>query len=268
MATEATTKNSPPSDLSRQEIEVLLAQLASEITRDSAHVYTTPVGELPSVTTIIRCLDKPALVPWASKMQSEACEAAALEWLQSPPEERGDLLKRLTACRQAHRKMSKKAADAGTEGHKLAEYEFRRKLGLDAVKPEIEHPKEAYAVCAGIMEWAKENDLEPVSVEPYVYSRKYAYAGAADLYAYLKGKFTVLDWKSSESGRIYREAYLQNHALRGALKEHGIEAEGCVVGVPRNGQGDINPVMVAWRDTDFIAFRGLMAVHRWQQIVG
>jgi predicted thioesterase len=39
-----------------------------KITRDENHVYTTPLGKLPSVTTILGVLAKPALVPWAVKV--------------------------------------------------------------------------------------------------------------------------------------------------------------------------------------------------------
>jgi hypothetical protein len=267
-APQATTQT--PHTLSRGEVEILLAQLAGEVTRDSSHVYSTPVGELRSVTTVIRSLDKPALIGWASKMQSEADCAAAMAWLAEPPETRGDLLARLNRCRQAHKAASKKAADAGTEGHKLAEYEFRKRLGLDAVKPEITQPEHAYAVLAGILEWVKEHNVQPVAMEPMVYSRKYGYAGAGDLICYYEDRPrpALVDWKSSENGRIYREAWLQSHALRGAYREHGLEMDGFAIGIPRSGVGEINPVEMPWNEQTYVAFRALVAVDKWAQQQG
>jgi hypothetical protein len=251
--------------LDRQELEIALAQLRSEVTRDDSRYmrYTTPKGPAPGVTTVLKQLDKPALLYWASKMQSEACEAEVIQWLQEPESERGDLVRRLQAIRQAHKKLSTTAADMGKEGHALAEYEFRRQLGLDAVRPELEHPREANMIFAAIMEWSKANEVEPVSVECPVWSRRYNYAGTWDLAAYVRGVFTILDWKSSAKAKVYREAYLQNHALRGALGEHGITAEGIVIGIPRDGQGDINPVPMPWDDDAYAAFLGLLRVHRW-----
>jgi len=251
--------------LSRQELEVLLAQLRAEVKRDDskAQRYMTPNGPAPGVTTVLKQLDKPALLFWASKMQSEACEAEVMAWLQEPEDARGDLLHRLTRIRQAHKNFSRRAADMGKEGHALAEYEFRRRLGLDAVKPELEYPQQAHAVCSGVMEWAKTNDVEPLSMEAPVWSIKYGFAGSWDLFASVRGTNTVVDFKSNDRGRIYRESYLQNHALRGALKEHGVEASGIVVVVPRDGQGDINPVEIPWSDATYKAFLGLLNVHRW-----
>jgi hypothetical protein len=261
---------SAQSGLSRSEVELLLAHLAGEITRDRFHVYSTPVGELRSVTTVIRSLDKPALLGWASKMQSEADAAAAMAWLQEPPETRGDLLPRLMKCRQAHKALSKKAADAGTEGHKLAEYEFKKRLGMDAVKPEITQPEQAYAVLSGILEWVKEHNVQPVAMEPMVYSRKFGYAGAGDLICYYEDrpKPVLVDWKSSEGGRIYREAWLQSHALRGAYREHGLDMDGFAVGIPRSGVGELNPVEMPWSEQTYIAFRALVAVDKWAQVQG
>ena len=250
------------------DLSVVLAKLREDVIRDDtkARRYSCPVGEVPGVTTVLKSLDKPALVFWSSKVQSEACEAEALAWLNDEEDERGDLLKRLMARRQAHRNLSKKAADMGVEGHKLAEYEFRKQLGLPVEKPRLEHPREANMILAAIMEWAKSVGFRPVAVEQPVWS-KHGFAGTLDWLAYVADVLTLGDWKSNDRSRIYRESYLQNHALRGALKEHGIEAAGYVVAVPRDGQGEINPQPVAWRELDYQAFLGLLNVHKWSEMV-
>jgi hypothetical protein len=256
-------------ELSRQELEILLAQLSREVTLDrKTHRYQTPIGIVPSVTTILKQLDKPALMFWASKVQSEACEAEAMAWSQAPESERGDLLRRLQGVRQAHKDFSRRAADMGKEGHALAEYEFRRKLGLDARKPELEHPREASMICAAIMEWAKANEVEPVSIEGSCWSREHGFCGTYDLLAFVQRVLTVVDFKSNDKSRVYRESYLQNHAYRGALGEHGIVAAGLVLAVPRDGQGEINPTPIPWRDADWKAFLGLRAVHEWSEMMG
>lgn len=254
--------------LSRQEITLLLAWLRAEITMDAKHVYTTPAGVFPSVTTIIKHLDKPALMMWASKVQSEADEAEVIAWLQGDGKDEEALLYRLRAQRQAHKGKTKKAADMGTEGHKLAECEFRRQLGMDVAKPTLEHPEQAHMVLAGIMEWAKKHAVEPIAMEQPVYSRAHRYAGTGDLVAYVDGVLTFVDFKSNDRGRVYRESYLQNHALRGALREHGLDTAGLVLAVPRDGVGEINPVPVPWRDADYAAFVGLRAVHDWARMIG
>lgn len=253
----------------RAKIDDILTKLRSEVTRDDSRRqrYTCPLGAVDGVTTVIKSLDKPALVFWSSKIQSEACEMEANAWLQEPEDERGDLLKRLKSRAQAHKHLSKKAADMGTEGHKLAEFHFRTQMGLKAEMPRLEHPREANMIWGAIKEWADAHKFEPVAVELPVWS-KHGFAGTADWLAFVDDLLTLGDWKSNDKSRVYRESYLQNHALRGALKEHGIEAGGIVVAVPRDGQGEINPQPVPWRDLDWRAFLGLLDVHRWAEMVG
>lgn len=263
-----TTTTRSDAKLSRQEVEMLLAEVRSSIKMSSSHVYTTPLGKVPSVTTIIKNLDKPALLWWASKMQSEACEAEVVSWLQEKPEDRGDIVSRLQRVRQAHRDYSRSAADMGKEGHALAEYEFKKRLGLDALEPALKHPREAHMVKAGIMEWADAHKFEPVALEQPLYHATVGYAGTADWIAYVDGALTIGDWKSNDKCRIFRESYLQNIGLRAAAKSVGLECAGLVVVVPRDGQGDPNPVPIPWRDADYKAFLGLLDVHRWAKMIG
>ncbi len=235
---------------------------------DARHRYTTPVGILPSVTTVLRRLDKPALLYWASKVQSEACEAIAIGWALNEDDAGLDvavLEERLKASRQAHRDKSRTAADMGTEGHKLAECEFRRQLGMDVPAFELRYPQEAHAVFAGIMEWAKENDVQPVAMEQPTWHRSLDYAGTLDLAAYVRGTLKIVDFKSNDKGKCYPEAKLQNIALRGALKSHGLEAGGEIVVVPRDGQGDVVPIDVPWSEDAWFAFHGLLCVERWMR---
>lgn len=244
--------------LSRQELERLLVQTRADVSMDRYHRYSTPHGVLPSVTTVIKNLDKPALLFWASKIQSEACEQEALSWAQSEEKDVAILQRRLGSVRQAHKDFSRRAADMGTEGHKLAELEFRRRLGMDVAPFQPKYPREAHMVKSAILEWADGAKLEPMAMEQPLYTDRYA--GTLDLIGYEDGVLTIFDFKSSDKGRIYREAYLQNMALRGAL---GLECAGRVIVVPRDGRGEINPVPIPWDDATYKAFLALIDVHLW-----
>lgn len=253
--------------MTRRQLDAALAKIRGDV-RVKNHRYTTPAGVLPSVTTVLKQLDKPALVFWASKVQSEACEEAVVTWLGEPEAERGDVLRRLQRVRRAHKDFSRRAADMGTEGHALVQYEMKRRLGVDARKPELDHPREASMICAAVLEWIKAEDVEPVAAEMPVWAGKAGMAGTLDLLGFRRDVLTVFDWKSSDKGRVYREAHLQNHAYRAALREHGVGAEGLVLGVPRDGQGDLNPVPVPWSEQTYRAFLGLLDVHRWSEVQG
>src|SRR5208282_6385084 len=68
--------------------------------------------------------------------------------------------------------------------------------------------------------------FKPLMVEFTVVSKKYGYAGTADLLAEVDGVLTLVDWKTGKA--VYKEAHLQNAAYRNALQEMEIY-DGCTM---------------------------------------
>lgn len=179
--------------------------------RDEARFYTIDGEQYPSVTTIIKCLDKPALVPWASKMQREADALTAME-AATPKEAAALILKSGNAAYDA----TTKASDIGSEAHNLVEWYLK---GSTAGKRPPASDK-AENCFESWLQWWTGAGFEAVGIETVVHSYRYGYAGRIDLLARWRTKLYVIDWKSGKD--IYAEAHLQNIAYCEALEEMGM----------------------------------------------
>jgi len=165
------------------------------------------VGEkkLPSATTILSLLDKPALVQWAANQAIEAV-VEHISGLEDENLTKERILACVDAARKNWRQTSKKALDIGTAVHSAIE--IRLKTGKDPA----ELPDEAMEAYIAFLEWLDEHKLEPVAIETTVYGE--GYAGTADLVAYLDDKLTLIDFKTSTG--IWPEYALQTAAYRAA----------------------------------------------------
>lgn len=195
---------------------------------DDAHKYTVDGEPAPSVTQILDIVSKPALVPWASKLQYETTRGALDRWLASvtpgtamAPASLGVLDKALVATKQAWRKKQGDARDIGKEAHSLIEWHSKDMLGMKGERPRVSD--DAELVFSNWLEWAKDEGYKPIAVEFRVYGPLYGdereahpgriYAGTPDALATFKrfGDTPVLaDWKSSSG--IYSSMLLQVEA--------------------------------------------------------
>lgn len=196
----------------------------------------------PSVTHILGCIGKPALVTWAANEERKlVCEAAAdlyEEWVRQvvPPTMPrasyvASLLAKLGQTR-AHQRQLAKAGEIGSQTHKLIEWTLRTALGATAgPKPSVSD-----AALWGFMafeDWAKSVKLKPVLIEQTVYSDTHQYAGTMDLLARVNGVLTLVDFKTGKA--IYPEALLQNVAYQVAMIEMGYvsPSAGLIVRLPK-----------------------------------
>jgi hypothetical protein len=223
---------------------------------------------MPSVTTILGAISKPALVSWAAKEERLACvEAAAdlhAEVMGQPQPRQLPRSMYLLALEQrlgttkAHVKTLAKASDIGTAAHAKIEWVLRRDLG-QRVGPEPLVPAAAGVAVRAFDEWRAAVRLQPHLIEQTVYSRTHAYAGTMDLLAtldsaallallerqgavaatlgdWLRTRATVcalIDFKTGKG--IYGEAHLQSVAYQRALAEmgHGRADGGLIVRLPK-----------------------------------
>jgi hypothetical protein len=182
----------------------------------------------PAVTSILEAVAKPALIPWAAKVERElVIEAAASLWEDAPRTTKmsreafiASLGNRLGKTR-AHQKALAKAGEIGTQLHSLIEWNLRRDLG-QVVGPEPHIRDEALWAFMVWEDWRKSVDLKPLAIEQVVWSNLYEYAGTMDLLAECTlpeiGRVrALLDWKTGKA--IYGEAGLQNAGYVQALVE-------------------------------------------------
>jgi len=258
----------------------------SRVARDdgygrSSRFYDIPTLDvkLPSVTTILQAVNKPALVPWAAKMERElVMEAAANLWEDVPTAPKmsraafvATLMERV-GKEKAHSKLLKQAGDIGTQVHALIEWNMRRELG-QLVGPEPRILPQAQWAFMAYEDWKRSVNLTPLLIEQTVWSVKHGFAGTADWVGEIthdgKRVRVLGDWKSGKA--IYGESVLQNSAYAAALTEmgHGGNLEGGVI--VRLPKVETDPAFEArYIDADeqassFAAFLHVMEVWKWME---
>lgn len=187
-----------------------------------------------SVTTVLKVLDKPALLHWMAK---EVWMAMSKEPSLS-----------LEEARRAPYKKSKKSMDRGSQVHAIAEAWKKGNLQVNLEGlPENVRP---YA--QALDSWGRTVKPVPIENEKTVVSYKYGYAGTMDMLAQIGGELAIVDFKTNQKGQVYDEAHLQISAYKQALSEAGIEVEkGYVIGLGENGK--FNMVEVDWNLQAFLA---------------
>jgi len=206
-------------------------------TTTSGRFYHIDGQDLPSVTTILGAIAKPALVKWAENTARAATIDAAADLYtdlakisgpasMSRPAYIATLEGRLGKAKAAERELAK-AAEIGSQTHALIEWSLRTSLGQVATRPATTPPAE-WAFMA-FQDWAKSVSLEPIFIEQTVWSHTYGYAGTLDLVAKVNGEITLIDFKTSKG--IYAEYDLQSVAYQHALTEmgHGVPAGGGLI---------------------------------------
>jgi len=179
---------------------------------DARHMYFWDGAHVPSVTTIIRRLDKPGLIQWAADM--------AVEYIAENVSAIPDWPQLLIEARKAHSRKKDAAADIGTVLHDIAE---RIQEGKEATLDMVERlPVEDQLIasnCAiALKEWMAAQRFGEAQLERRVFSRVHMYAGRCDRFGVINDRLAVLDFKSG-GAQVYTEAWLQLSAYEVALRE-------------------------------------------------
>jgi len=205
---------------------------------EAKHYYTVKAPSVfkdtlyqPSVTGIIGMKDKSgALVHWATEQFAEKMKAmiheAQPEYLQP------DLLAALVdVAKDTWRVSKQQAADIGTIAHRVFEerlegrevslpLQFDPIVAAHMTQDMIDQANNA--VEAGL-KFIREHEIKVVQAEAVRWSPTYGYIGTGDLIAYIDGKLSVADWKTSK--RLYPTVRLQLSAYKHAYEEEYPEQE-------------------------------------------
>jgi hypothetical protein len=237
---------------------------------DRSRFYRIEGSDLPSVTTVLEVIAKPALGPWYAKEERRYFEGAMLEVLSKPGARDPEYVltavaEAVTGVKAADRE-KQRAATIGTAVHAGIEWHLRTRLGEDA-GPEPHLPDAAAWAVESWKDWAAKVALEPLAIERTVYCLQCGYAGTLDLYARVEGIPTVLDWKTGRA--IYPEALLQNVAYRHAARRLGMpSSQGLIVRLPKlldDPAWEVMPVPDTVPVSDFLA---ALRLWRWQRQMG
>ncbi len=237
---------------------------------DRSRFYRIEGMELPSVTTVLEVIAKPALGPWYAKEERRYFEAAMLEVLSKPGARDPEYVlaavaEAVTGVKAADRE-KQRAATIGTAVHAGIEWHLRTRLGED-VGPEPHLPDAAAWAVESWKDWAAKVALEPLAIERTVYCLHCGYAGTLDLYGRVEGIPTVLDWKTGRA--IYPEALLQSVAYRHAAQRLGMpSSQGLIVRLPRLLDDPAWEVMAVPNTIPLTDFLAALQLWRWHRQMG
>lgn len=170
-------------------------------------VYKLANGQrVPSVTTYLGILNKPALIHWSWELG-----VAGLDY----------------------RKVRDQAGDTGTLVHYLILCQLKKE------EPDLSgYTPQAVASAASPMnkfnEWLKGKDIRPTLLETPLVSEKYGFGGMPDFYGVVDGSLMLLDFKTGKE--VYQEAFCQVSAYKRLLEELGHSVE--YVKIIRIGKSD------------------------------
>jgi hypothetical protein len=156
---------------------------------------------IPSVTTVLNILAKPALIRWANRLGLEGIDMD---------------------------KYKDELADIGTLTHYLIMCRLREEI------PETnEFTPEQLELAQGCfkkyIEWEGKNPIRPILVEERLVSEQYQYGGQPDLYALcINGGLMLADFKTNAKG-IFPEMIYQVAAYRQLLLEAGYKVSKAVI---------------------------------------
>ena len=163
--------------------------------------------EVPSVTTIIKLLNKPFIAKWAN----------SLGWK-----------------RQSYDKVLEESANKGTFVHEtLHEYLFKEGKKFDLSNPEVLNF--LYENLNTFKEFEKDYDIKPIWGEKSFSLDKFG--GTVDLYCELDNKYTILDFKTSK--RYYSSHFIQLGAYIQLLEANDYKVEQVAILRIREGDYDI-----------------------------
>jgi hypothetical protein len=173
-----------------------------ETTNQSGRRYIHPKNPeitVPSVTTFLSIMDKPALPRWSAKTVAEYAVEHHEAWSGLPADDAIKLLKSIPWDR------AKRSADRGTDAHTYAEERLTLGLPPNPVTNELENVDL-------IIEELESRGFKLVDTEVTMWSEPGSYAGTCDLLGYMNDELWLLDWKTSKA--VYPDMALQLAAYR------------------------------------------------------
>lgn len=173
--------------------------------RDDRHrYYWAGKGPYPGVTSVIKALDKPALIEWA-KRETARCAIDNYDFVadlvaRGGPEAAKAWLARIPDFQRDT------AADMGSAVHRIAEAISRGQR----ISPTEDESPFADAYIRFVQDYAPQFK----SLERMVFSEKHGYGGTFDSIAVIAGQTYLIDTKTSKS--VYEETAMQLAALGNA----------------------------------------------------
>ncbi len=194
------------------------------------------LGLVPSVTSILKVLHKPALQNWLAAQYV----IAALTLPKFPSESYDDFARRVVS--DANREGSE-AADFGTRIHALIEWWLGAVYGLGNPTPEAPLTDEEAPFLKGFIKFAQEHKIVPHFLEKGFADIVLGYGGKVDFIGEYEGDLNIIDWKTKktkpgEKLRTWPDWGPQLHAYANGLGMHDIPFRSVIVSSTEPGRVD------------------------------
>jgi len=193
------------------------------------HAYLLDDKPITGVTTILKVIAKPFLIPWAANM--------AVDYIKNNLK-RDDLITQkdfdlvLDQARKAHTQKRDKAGDIGKEAHKLCENWIKSKDGNVKKSKSPQVNKMVRNFC----EWANKNKVKFIASEKKVFSEKYWFCGTYDFLCEIDKKIWLGDIKTGSG--IYPDMFFQTAGYQICEEEMNpkLKIDGhIIVNIKKNG---------------------------------
>jgi hypothetical protein len=172
------------------------------------HRYTYNGEVVPSVTSLLSIINKPALVNWAANTAVECIQGSINPGVSYDEIQLHTIFE---AGRKAHFQKKVDAGNIGSLVHKWIEQYIKNENPAtpinEGLRESIDH----------FMKWVVKYDVKFLLAEQVVYSKRYKFAGMLDFICTIEGKMYIGDTKTSSG--IYNEYFLQTAAYRYARHE-------------------------------------------------
>jgi hypothetical protein len=172
---------------------------------------------VPSVTGVLKILNKPALIGWAERCGAEGAlrmeRAGDLTYPDGScvrPEEAIQIIRQAGEGADARRNMGARRGLALHQAQQ-AYCELQDVPNVGDFDPEVRGYVQGYC------RWLLRDEPEPILTEQVVGSSRHRYAGRLDMLARINGRIVLPDLKTS--ARAYPEQHLQIAGYWGAMRE-------------------------------------------------
>jgi hypothetical protein len=193
---------------------------------------------VPSVTTILGVLNKPALLVWANNFGLQGYKIG----------EYVDELAQVGSC--AH-SMVEAMLKGGTPD--LDDYS---KAQIDLAENSI----------LSFLEWQRQNSFEVIETELLLVSERLRYGGTIDCYCKLNGKLTILDFKTGKA--IYDEHILQVSAYKNLAIENGYPVNQVgILQIGRTEDEGFSECYISDTETHFELFKSCLNIYNLQKLL-
>jgi hypothetical protein len=183
--------------------------------KNGKHFYTSDTGRLPSSTTILAELNKPALIDWAARETSNYI-LNNIETSNKSEFKKDEIIETVNKASKQHQYIKKKAAEIGSNVHKLIENYIKNQIQNKIIN--LTEEKKYPAAFDAFIKWEKDFEAIHSYTEFRVISKLWGgYAGTLDLISEIDNKIFLVDLKTSNA--IYDEFIMQLASYRNAYQE-------------------------------------------------